>query len=139
MTVDQHAPQRYSLPPSDRARIAGRCGAVLAVGSAGLHAAGSSGHGSVAAPGVVLLNLMILACLVCAWHLWTRPTIRAWALTAAMSAGMIVLHTMPMGTAMHHTEMPMLRAATGTAVLEIAVAAAVLITRTVVTPCARSR
>lgn len=139
MTVDQHVPQRYSPSSGDPARIAGRGGAVLAVGSAVLHAAGSSGHGSVAAPGVVVLNLMILACLVCAWHLWTRPTTRAWALTAAMSAGMIALHTVPMGTAMHHTEMPMLRAATGTAVLEIAVAAAVLITRTVVMPRVRSR
>ncbi|WP_327146250.1 hypothetical protein [Nocardia sp. NBC_01327] len=117
MTANVHALQRS-------ARGVGRCGAILAAGSALLHAAGLS-QGCAPTPLTVLMNLMILACLACAWHLWTRPTPRAWAVTGVMSAVMVIVHTVLMRGSMHHGSM-MLGPATFGAVLEIALSIAVI-------------
>ena len=42
--------------------------------------------------GSVAMVLMAAACLPCAWHLWTGPTGRVWALTATADAAMLALH-----------------------------------------------
>ena len=68
--------------------VLGRAVAVLAVGSALVHLllVDLSTLGSLAMLG------MALACLPCAWHLWTGPTGRVWALTATADAAMLALH-----------------------------------------------
>ncbi|MCU1644130.1 MAG: hypothetical protein JWN03_4405 [Nocardia sp.] len=72
------------------------------------------------------MNVMILACLACAWHLWTRPTLRAWAVTGAMSAVMVVVHSVLMRGAMSHSGSSSLGPATLGAVLEVALSIAVI-------------
>ncbi|MGW4247827.1 hypothetical protein [Nocardia sp. NPDC004722] len=72
--------------------VTGRCGAVLAVGSAVPHAALTSGHDCAPTPLFALLNVLTLGCLLCAWHLWTRPTTRVWVAGAAMNAAMLTGH-----------------------------------------------
>jgi hypothetical protein len=68
--------------------VLGRVVAVLALGSALVHLllVDPSTLGSLAMLG------MALACLPCAWHLWTGPTGRVWALTATADAAMLALH-----------------------------------------------
>lgn len=67
----------------------GRTGALLAVASAAVHAAGLPGHESAQ---LLILAAMTIGCLYCAWHLWTRATIGDWALVAIMNVGMIAVH-----------------------------------------------
>jgi hypothetical protein len=76
-----------------------RCGvAVLALGSALLHAAAAAG--SAASPaGPLLLLAMGLACLPCALRTVLLPTRRAWAAAAAVPAAMLALH--PLLPAVH--------------------------------------
>ncbi|MGY2128525.1 hypothetical protein [Blastococcus sp. SYSU DS0617] len=83
------APDRagvLDVPPAVRAL--GRLAAVLAVGSAAVHAmlVDAADLGSLAMLG------MALVCLPCAWHLWRDPSGTAWALTATVDGGMLVLH-----------------------------------------------
>jgi hypothetical protein len=68
--------------------LLGRAAAVLALVSAVVHLllVDLSTLGSLAMLG------MALACLPCAWHLWTARTGRVWALTAAADAAMLLLH-----------------------------------------------
>ena len=66
----------------------GRVAAGLAVGSAVVHLLQVDG----AALGSLLMAVMALACLPCAWHLWRAPTRSVWGLTAAADAGMLLLH-----------------------------------------------
>jgi hypothetical protein len=66
----------------------GRVAAGLAVGSAVVHLLQVDG----AALGSLLMAVMALACLPCAWHLWRAPTPAVWGLTAAADAGMLLLH-----------------------------------------------
>ena len=76
-----------------------RACAVLALSSAGLHAA-MLGHASNVVAGV-LLAAMILACVYCARDLWTMGSSRAWCLVAVMNLGMIAVHWSAPGH--HHT------------------------------------
>jgi hypothetical protein len=112
--------------------IGRRACAALAVGSAGLHAAmlGQTGPATTA-----LLAVMIAACLYCALDLWRDGTIRAWVVVALMNLAMIALH-LP-GPAHHHGAAltgpqdgpTLMAAATSLALIEAAVAAAVLYVR----------
>jgi hypothetical protein len=82
---------------------------------------------------------MIVACLFCAYELWTTDTTRAWVLIGLMNIAMIGLH-LPMTSGSHHHRSASVAvvpasgatvmAATGVAVLEVVLAAAVLLHRT---------
>jgi hypothetical protein len=111
-----------------------RACAVLALSSAGLHAA-MLGHASNILAGV-LLAAMIVACVYCARDLWLRGTLRAWCVVGLMNIAMIAVH-LPMPA--HHHGMPMgsmgqqstvMGLATGVAAVEVVVAMAVLYYRT---------
>ncbi|WP_157762782.1 hypothetical protein [Nocardia yamanashiensis] len=103
-------------------RITARCCAALAAGSALLHAAGTPGHGS-SMPLFALVNLMSLACLACAWHLWTDPRARVWQVSVGTSAVMIALHLALPAHGGHGSGAAWIpHAATGIAVCEIALA-----------------
>ena len=75
-----------------------RACAVLALSSAGLHAAMLVHAPNLAA--AVLLGAMIVACVYCARDLWSRGTLRAWCVVGLMNIAMIAVH-MPM-PAHHH-------------------------------------
>ena len=76
-------------PPGDGApRWSVQVAAALAIISAALHV-GVVSAGQLAG---WAMAAMAWACLYCAWHLWRRPSARVWGLTAAMDAGMLVLH-----------------------------------------------
>jgi hypothetical protein len=77
----------------------GRVAAVLAVASAVVHVL----QVDAASLGGLLMPVMALACLPCAWHLWRRPTAAVWAMTAAVDAAMLLLHTQMLATAASHT------------------------------------
>jgi hypothetical protein len=66
----------------------GRAAAVLALTSAAVHLLVLDGS----ALGSLVMAVMALACLPCAWHLWRAPTAATWGLTAALDAGMLALH-----------------------------------------------
>lgn len=110
--------------------------ALLAVSSAGLHGAslGSAGNPGVAAVTVV----MLVGCLYCAYELLTRDTARAWVLIALMNLVMIGLH-LPMAGAHPHGEPAVaapaaaptpMHLATFVAIIEVLLAATVLLVRT---------
>ena len=67
-----------------------RACAVLAAGSAGLHAV-MLGHAANLAMGVLMVG-MIVACLYCARDLWRRGTPGVWCLVALMNLAMIAIH-----------------------------------------------
>jgi hypothetical protein len=111
-----------------------RACAVLALSSAGLHAA-MLGH----APHVVaggLLAAMIVACVYCARDLWLRGTLRAWCVVGLMNIAMIAVH---LPAPSHHHGMQsattgqqstLMGLATAIAAVEVAAAATVLYYRT---------
>lgn len=108
-----------------------RACAVLAVASAGLHAAMLGHAANPVAAG--LLIVMLAACLYCAVDLWRDGTVRAWVVVALMNLAMIALH-LP-APAHHHapatapdSRTPM-AAATVLALVEVAAATAVLYLR----------
>jgi hypothetical protein len=106
--------------------------AVLAVGSAGLHAVMVGHAANVVAAG--LLAVMIVACLYCARDLWLDGTMRAWVVLALMNLAMIALH-LPVPSHHHSAVGPTLQssvmaAATLLALVEVLAAAAVLYVRT---------
>jgi len=76
----------------------GRSAAVLALASAAVHVLlfDASSTGSLAMAG------MALACLPCAWHLWRAPTPGVWGMTAAVDAGMALVHSQMLSGAMGH-------------------------------------
>jgi hypothetical protein len=111
-----------------------RACAVLALSSAGLHAA-MLGHASNVLAGG-LLAAMIAACVYCARDLWMQGSLRAWCVVGLMNIAMIAVH-LPMPT--HHHDMHMgpmgqqstlMGLATGVAAVEAVVAMAVLYCRT---------
>jgi len=108
--------------------IGRRLCAVLAVGSAGLHAAMLGHAGSPVA--TALLAVMIAACLYCARDLWRDGRARAWVVVALMNLAMIALH-LP-GPGHSHgggvvaQPSTLMGVATVVALTEVAVAAAVL-------------
>nr|WP_296769012.1 hypothetical protein [Rhodococcus sp. (in: high G+C Gram-positive bacteria)] len=91
-----------ALTPTHLTSWVGRVGAALAVMSAFAHLAGLAGHGLAQ---TAALTAMALGCLYCAWHLWTGPEARDWALVATMNIGMLAVHqnmSMPGSHAGHH-------------------------------------
>ncbi|MGY1638552.1 hypothetical protein ACI78V_18035 [Geodermatophilus sp. SYSU D00742] len=68
--------------------LPGRVAAVLALASAGVHAA------AVDAASLTSLAMtgMALACLPCAWHLWRAPAPRVWGTTVLLDLGMLAVH-----------------------------------------------
>ena len=113
------------------ATLGRRTCALLAVGSAGLHAV-MLGHASnLVAAG--LLAVMIVACLYCARDLWLDGTMRAWVVLALMNLAMLALH-LP-APAHHHSavgppqQSGVMVAATLLALVEVLAAAAVLYVR----------
>jgi NADH:ubiquinone oxidoreductase subunit K len=116
------------------ATVGRRVCAVLALSSAGLHAA-MLGHASNVMAGG-LLAVMIAACVYCARDLWLRGSVRAWCVVGLMNIAMIAVH-LPMPA--HHHGMHMasmgqqstlMALATGVAAVEVTVAVAVLYYRT---------
>jgi len=110
-----------------------RACAVLALGSAGLHAA-MLGHASNVVAGG-LLAAMIVACVYCARDLWLRGTLRAWCVVGLMNIAMIAVHLPAPGH--HHgvhaaasQQSTLMSLATAIAAVEVAVAMAVLYYRT---------
>ena len=80
----------------------GRAAAALVATSAVVHVL----QADTASLAGLLMPVMALACLPCAWHLWRAPTGAVWALTAALDAGMLLVHATVMaggGMAMHHS------------------------------------
>jgi hypothetical protein len=118
--------------------VPGRVGAMLATSSAVLHAVTltHAGHPIVA----VGMVAMIVACLSCAYDLWTMDTIRGWVLVGLMNLAMIGVHLPMTAEHRHHGSVSavvepvsgaqVMAVATGVAVLEVALAAAVLLYRT---------
>jgi hypothetical protein len=111
-----------------------RACAVLALSSAGLHAA-MLGHVSNVLAGV-LLSAMIAACVYCARDLWLRGSLRAWCVVGLMNIAMIAVH-LPMPAHHHGLHMAsmshqptLMGLATGVAAVEAVVAIAVLYFRT---------
>jgi hypothetical protein len=110
-----------------------RACAVLALGSAGLHAA-MLGHASNVVAGG-LLAAMIAACVCCARDLWLRGTLRAWCVVGLMNIAMIAVH---LPAPAHHHGMhaaasqpsTLMGVATAIAAVEVTVAIAVLYYRT---------
>ncbi len=111
-----------------------RACAVLALSSAGLHAA-MLGHASNVVAGL-LLAAMIAACVYCARDLWLRGTLRAWCVVGLMNIAMIAVH---LPAPSHHHGMhaatagqqsTLMGLATAVAAVEVAVAMAVLYCRT---------
>lgn len=84
---------------------------------------------------VVVMSAMVVACLYCAYELWTRDTLRSWVMVALMNLAMIAVH-LPLASGHHHgpaveaSGSGTMTAATGVAVLEVVVAVAVLFHRT---------
>ena len=79
----------------------GRVAAVLVAASAVVHVL----RADAASLAGLLMPVMALACLPCAWHLWRAPTGRVWALTAALDTGMLLVHATAMagaGMVMRH-------------------------------------
>ena len=59
----------------------------------------------LASLGGLLMPVLALACLPCAWHLWRAPTAAVWGMTAVLDAGMLLVHATVMaggGMVMHH-------------------------------------
>ncbi|WP_448453602.1 hypothetical protein [Mycolicibacterium phlei] len=111
--------------------IGRRLCAVLAAGSAGLHAAMLGHAGGPVATG--LLVAMIAACLYCARDLWRDDRVRSWVIVALMNLAMIALH-LPgpghsHGTTVGSQPSTLMAAATVVALIEVAAAAAVLYLR----------
>src|SRR6267154_6899354 len=111
-----------------------RACAVLALSSAGLHAA-MLGHASNVVAGL-LLAAMIAACVYCARDLWLRGTLRAWCVVGLMNIAMIAVH-LP-APSHHHgirvatagQQSTLMGLATAVAAVEVVVAMAVLYYRT---------
>ena len=113
-----------------------RAAAVLAAGSAVLHGVSLA---PAAAPWVTALTVMMLVgCLYCGYELWTRDTVRAWVLVAAMNLVMVGVH-LPMAGAHHHGAVPgslsdaatsPMHLASAVALVEVLLAGAVLFVRT---------
>ena len=114
------------------ATLGRRACAVLALSSAGLHAA-MLGHASNVLAGI-LLATMIAACAYCARDLWMHGSLRAWCVVGLMNIAMIAVH-LPMPAHHHGThsmgqQSTLMGLATGVAAVEAVVAMAVLYYRT---------
>lgn len=110
--------------------------AVLAASSAVLH--GFMAMDATGASTMVLIVGMAVACLYCAWELWTQGSLRTWCVVALMNVGMVMAHWSLPGH--HHSQSPaefaaeppsaLMTVATAIAVIEVALAVVVLWYRT---------
>jgi len=117
----------------DSSAVGGRrvC-ALLAAGSAALHAAMAGDTRSVVTATIVVA--MALACLYCAKELWTAGSPRVWCVVAVMNLGMVAVHlSMPghhhgqvVSTTAVATMSPLMAVATSVAIVEAVVATVVL-------------
>jgi hypothetical protein len=114
--------------------IGRRTCAVLAAGSAGLHAV-MLGHAANIAMGVLMAG-MIVACLYCARDLWLRGTLGVWCVVALMNLAMIAIHVplpahhpVAHGMAAGH-QPPIMAVATAVSAIEVTLAVAVLVVGT---------
>jgi hypothetical protein len=73
----------------------GRVAAALTAASAVVHVLQATAT-SLAA---LVMALMAVACLPCAWHLWRTPTVSVWGLTALLDLTMLLLHAQVMAEA----------------------------------------
>lgn len=87
-----HAPTPATA--HDPTATLGRAAAALALATAAVHLLLLRGSASTQA---LVMAAMALACLPCAWHLWRSPTVRVWAVTAALDAAMGGLHLRMLG------------------------------------------
>jgi hypothetical protein len=78
--------------------VLGRVAAVLVAASAVVHVL----QADTASLGELLMPVMALACLPCAWHLWRHATPGVWGTAAAVDAGMLVLHGQMLTAGTHH-------------------------------------
>jgi hypothetical protein len=114
-----------------------RTGALLTTGSSVLHAFTLSHAAPIVAVGMAA---MIVACLFCAYGLWIQDTLRDWVRVGVMNIVMIGVHLRMTGGDHHHGSVSVvvapasgaaaMAAATGVAILEVALAVAVLLYRT---------
>ncbi|WP_213571129.1 hypothetical protein [Rhodococcus sp. USK13] len=102
MATTTAAGWRPTLPDNPvRATAAGKIAALLALACVTAHIPVLLAH-FAHFPGTSLLMLALAgACLPCAGHLWTKPTIRDWVTAGALAAGMLVLHAMLMFSMTH--------------------------------------
>ena len=103
-TTADAAGWRPTVPANPvRANAAGKVAALLALVCVAAHIPVLLTHLALF-PGTSLLMLALaVACVACARHLWTKPTIRDWSTAGVLAAGMLVLHAMLMFS-MTHTE-----------------------------------
>src|SRR4051795_6614861 len=80
-----------------RAALLGKVAAGFAVASAVVHLLLLD----AASLGSLLMVVMALACLPCAWHLWRHPTPAVWATTAVVDAAMLLLHAQMLADVTH--------------------------------------
>jgi len=116
----------------DSSAVGRRACALLAAGSATLHAAMAGDTSSAVTAAVVIA--MALACLYCARELWTAGSPRVWCVVAVMNLGMVAVHLSMPGH--HHgqvvdttavaTMSPLMAVATSVAIVEAAIATVVL-------------
>ena len=149
VALDEFHARSGSVPGMKTPGIVQGIAALLAVSSAGLHGASL---GNVGKPGVAVVTVvMLVGCLYCAYELLTRDTARAWVLIALMNLAMIGVH-LPMAGAHRHGEPAVaasaatpMHLATSVAIIEVLVAATVLLVRTralaptVAAPCHSGR
>ena len=123
MTSLRSSPGALTLPGV--VLVLGRTAAVLGLVSAGVHVLllDASSLGSLAMLG------MALACLPCAWHLWRGPAPSVWAITAALDAGMLLVHAQMLAAGSAHAMPGMAHggSSTGLVVLGLAVVTAQLL------------
>ena len=91
-------PPGAALGALPRAVVLGRVAAALAACSAAVHLLLLD----TAELGSLLMVLMALACLPCAWHLWRHPTLAVWGTTAVVDATMLLLHAQMLAGVTHH-------------------------------------
>lgn len=130
-----------------RSVVPGRVAAGLTGTSICLHVLAFAGH--EANPAAFLTAAMLLPCLICARHLWRTATLKIWAMTVWMNIAMIATHLVLMRPSTigpdgghHHTPLlerhslaspvryDLMSAAVTVAVVETALAAAVIFVRT---------
>jgi hypothetical protein len=96
MTALDDAPGDLGALP--RAALLGKVAAAFALASAVVHLLLLD----ATSLGSLLMAGMALACLPCAWHLWRHATPGVWGTTAAVDAGMLVLHGQMLTAGTHH-------------------------------------
>ncbi|MEN0137785.1 MAG: hypothetical protein AAGC80_21725 [Rhodococcus sp. (in: high G+C Gram-positive bacteria)] len=74
----------------------GKCAATLVGVCAIAHIPVLPSHLAMAPLLTLIMAGLVCGCVGCARHLWTRPTLRAWSIAAALAAAMLTAHLMLM-------------------------------------------